>query len=143
MELFSDNMILYSDGIIQMEYNVANDILTASLFDYKTSSKEELAYSFEKLVSTVKSYDIKNLLLDSREDVIALTDDEYFEVVSVLARELVSTRLLKIARLGSANERREELVEDVARHVLEETQTQMVFHNFYDQTSALQWLKQG
>ncbi len=126
-----------------MEYNVASDILTAKLFDSEGSSKEELAYSFEKLISTVVSYDIKNLLLDAREDVVALTDEEYYASVNLLAQQLVTTRLLKIARLGGLNERREEMVEALSRHVLEETQAQMIFHNFYDQTSALQWLKQG
>ncbi|QCR23151.1 hypothetical protein [Pontibacter sp. SGAir0037] len=136
-------MILYSDGHIEMDYDVSHDILTARWLDYKGASKQELQYSIERLISTIKSYDIRNLLIDAHEDVTGITDEEYLEVNQEFGKSLTETRLQKIARLGSPNEKREDLVEELAEDILEKTEVKIIFQNFYDRPSAISWLQKG
>jgi hypothetical protein len=51
------------------------------------------------MVDTVRHYDVKRLLLDTRKTVIAVSEEENREVTSQLASNLAKTPLQKLARI--------------------------------------------
>ncbi|MBC5775300.1 hypothetical protein H8S95_14570 [Pontibacter sp. KCTC 32443] len=136
-------MILHKDGLILMDYDVASDILVVKWLASKTSSSSELSYTMKLLVDKIRSYDIKNLLIDAREDVIGITDEEYVEINMTFAQNLASTRLQRVARLGTTNTNRENFVQELAEDVQALPEANVVYQEFQDETIAIQWLQQN
>ncbi len=126
-----------------MDYDVASDILVVKWLASKTSSSSELSYTMKLLVDKIRSYDIKNLLIDAREDVIGITDEEYVEINMTFAQNLASTRLQRVARLGTTNTNRENFVQELAEDVQALPEANVVYQEFQDETIAIQWLQQN
>ncbi|WP_347158333.1 hypothetical protein [Pontibacter chitinilyticus] len=133
-------MILHRDGLVEMQYDAAVDILKVKWLDSKGATRDEFGYSFQKLLETIRNYDIKKLLIDSREDITAVTDEEYKELNTTFANKLAGTRLARIARLGTTNTSRESFVEALVEDVLALPDTTVAYHNFYDEQHATAWL---
>ncbi|AKD03430.1 hypothetical protein POKO110462_05640 [Pontibacter korlensis] len=133
-------MKLHSDGLCELEYDAATDILTARWLQSKTSTLAELSYTMQVLLDTIRNYDIKRLLIDAHEDVEGVSDVEYVDLNVEFAKKLVQTRLQKIARLGNPNHNRENFIEALAEDLLAQPTTLVAFQNFTDERSAIQWL---
>ena len=134
-------MILHKDGLIVMDYDVATDILVVKWLASETSTSLELGYSMKLLVDKVRSYDVKKLLIDAREDVVGITDEEYVEINVKFAKDLASTRLERVARLGTTNINRENFVKTLVYDVQAHAQTTLIYKEFQDQTNAIEWLQ--
>ncbi|MEJ8756078.1 hypothetical protein WG947_03660 [Pontibacter sp. H259] len=134
-------MTLHKDGLIVMEYDVATDTLVAKWIASKTSNSLELGYTMKLLVDKVRSYDIKKLLLDAREDVVGITDEEYVEINVKFAHNLATTRLVRVARLGTTNINRENFVKSLVEDVQSSTQTSLIYKEFNNEATALEWLQ--
>jgi len=134
-------MILHKDGLIEMDYDVASDVLVVKWLASATSTSLELGYTMDLIVDKVRSYDIKKLLIDAREDVVGITDEEYVEINVKFANNLASTRLDRVARLGTTNINRENFVKSLVEDVQALTQTHLIYKEFSNETAAKLWLQ--
>ena len=136
-------MILHKDGLIEMDYDVASDILLVKWLASDTSTSLELGYSMNLLVDKVRSYDIKKLLIDAREDVVGITDEEYVEINVEFANNLANTRLERVARLGTTNINRENFVKSLVEDVTSLTRTSLIYKEFNNEATAIVWLQEN
>lgn len=134
------SMILHKDGLTEMEYDVTADLLKVRWLDSKRSTEPELNYTIGILLDKIRNYDIKKLLIDAREDVEGVTDEEYVEMNVNFAKLLANTRLVKVARLGTNNLNRENFIQELAEDILSLPDTKLQYHNFRDEQTAIQWL---
>lgn len=136
-------MLLHRDGLIELNYDAATDILTVSWPDINSYSSSQLAYSFAKLKDAIMYYDIKKLLIDSRFNEVMVEQETYSELIRQLHQSLRTTRLEMTARLGSLNEEREVKAKQHAVQLIDELKPTFAFRNFDNPGMALQWLKAG
>lgn len=134
-------MILHKDGLFVLDYDVATDILMVKWLASDTATSPEINYTMQILVEKIRSYDIKKLLIDAREDVIAVSDEEYVEINVNFAKNLVSTRLERVARLGTTNTNRENFVKELVADLQTLPETRVVYKEFNDQAAAKEWLQ--
>ncbi len=123
-----------------MSYDVSVDLLKVRWLDLKYSTGAELNYTIGVLLEKIRNYDIKKLLIDAHQNVEGVTDEEFVEMNTNFAKLLVSTRLKKVARLGTNNLNRENFIQALAQNTLSGSDTTLQFHNFNDEQSAVQWL---
>lgn len=140
---YYSGMILHKDGLSMMEYDVTADLLVVRWMDSKRSTEPELNYTIGILLEKIRSYDVKKLLIDAREEVEGITDEEYMQMNTNFAKLLAGTRLLKVARLGATNAIREKFVQALAEDLLALPDTKLQYHNFEDEQTAVQWLLKG
>ncbi|MBB6610998.1 hypothetical protein H7F15_08115 [Pontibacter sp. Tf4] len=134
-------MILHKDGLIVLNYEVGFDTLVVKWLASDTATSPELRYSMQILVEKIRSYDIKRLLIDAREDVVAVSDEEYVELNVNFAKNLVQTRLERIARLGTTNLNRENFVKGLVADLQSLPETSLVYKEFNDEATAKEWLQ--
>ncbi|GAA4424096.1 hypothetical protein GCM10023188_03530 [Pontibacter saemangeumensis] len=94
-------------------------------------------------MDTLKHYDIKNLLVDSRSNIVEITDDAYTGLALAFTRDLKTSRVMKVVRLQTVDPAREKR----AAHVTQQVQTQLQsegqrYRNFPTEQSALEWLRE-
>jgi hypothetical protein len=136
-------MLIHRDGLIELNYDAATDILTVSWPDIVETHGPGLDYSFGKLVETIKYYDIKKLIIDSRFNKVFIQEEEYTLLVKRIHKELSLTRLEMAARLGSLDEAREAKASKHAVHIIDQIKPAFAFRNFDNANEALEWLKAG
>jgi hypothetical protein len=134
-------MLLHNDGLIKLDYDAATDVLTVKWPDIDSTAKGELHHSFLRLNDTIRLYDIKKLLIDSRYNKVQVKEEEYDEMMKVLCDGLKTSRLMKTARLGSLDQAREAKAEKHAQRLINELQPSFAFKNFHDKMQALKWLQ--
>ncbi|QCR22868.1 hypothetical protein [Pontibacter sp. SGAir0037] len=129
-------MILYSNGIVQLDYDPATDILFMQWPDFHQFVLPEVKQSLDIILETIRNYDVKKLLIDSSGTVVDLSDSDYKPIMVKFVQNLMQTRLVKMARILSADITREERVNQVEQ----ETKPRFVFRNFQTKEAALEWL---
>ncbi|TPE46338.1 hypothetical protein [Pontibacter mangrovi] len=134
-------MLLHNDGLIDLDYDAATDVLTVRWPDIDSAANAELHYSFLRLNDTIRRYDIKKLLIDSRYNKVQVKEVEYDALMKELCEGLKSSRLMKTARLGSLDQTREPKAEKHANRLIKELQPPFAFKNFMSKPHALQWLQ--
>lgn len=132
-------MLIYS-GIITLDYNPATDVLATSMPDIREFSSSEVGYCLDLIIESIKGYDIKYLLLDSSKSVVEIEDEAYKATIMKFSMALMSTRLKKIARIGTEDTKREEKSAKVAQELKQELNMPIDFKNFSDKTEAMDWL---
>lgn len=132
-------MLIYS-GIITLDYNPATDVLATNMPDIYEFSSSEVVYCLELIIESIKGYDIKHLLLDSSKSVIEVEDEAYKAITQNFSLALMSTRLKKIARIGTQDTKREEKSVKVASELKQELNLSIDFRNFNDRAEAMDWL---
>ncbi|WP_345159794.1 hypothetical protein [Pontibacter saemangeumensis] len=95
--------------------------------------------AFNIIVDTVKHYDVKRLVIDSSKAVIDTSDKEHREVLVKFARDLMGTRLQKLARVGTQDTLRETNVSKAK----EDAAFSIAFQNFSDKAAAVAWLNKS
>lgn len=133
-------MILFNNGLILLDYNPAGDILSVELPDIQELTLPEVQRSFQIIVENITNYDIKNLLIDSSKALVEVEDSDYKAVILQFGKDLMRTRLQKIARLGSARPAQEERAMNVSAEVRQELNLPVKFGNFTSKPDALNWL---
>lgn len=136
-------MLIHRDGFIELNYDAATDILTVSWPDISDSQGYGIKHALGKLVETIRYYDIKKLIIDSRFNKVYIQEQEYTELMKGFHQELSFTRLEKAARLGSLDVSREEKASKHAAHIVEQFKPAFAFRNFSRSSDALDWLKAG
>ncbi|MFD3002892.1 hypothetical protein ACFS7Z_21170 [Pontibacter toksunensis] len=132
-------MLIYS-GIITLDYNPATDVLATSMPDIREFSLSQVAYCLDLIVESIKGYDIKYLLLDSSKSVVEVEDEAYKATTLKFSQALMSTRLKKIARVGTEDTKREEKSAKVAKELKQELNLPIDFRNYADRVEAMDWL---
>jgi len=132
-------MIIHN-GIIKLDYNPTTDILVTSMPDVRQFGLSEVSFCLGLIVDSIKNYDIKYLLLDSSKSVVEVENEAYKAVTSKFVMDLMSTRLKKIARLGTTDPVREGKSTKVASELREQVNLPVEFQNFNSQTEAMDWL---
>lgn len=134
-------MLLHKDGLIELNYDVRSDILSVRWPDLNGITISELEFSITKLVDTLRHYDIKNLLIDSRSSKIAdITREEHLKVLLEFVKLLMTTRLEKLARIETTDIGREGVVDIAAEEAINRLGIRFDFRNFSDEVSAREWL---
>ncbi|NEM97646.1 hypothetical protein [Pontibacter burrus] len=135
-------MLLHKDGLIELNYEVANDILSMDWPDLTGFTMPEISYSIRKLIDTLRHYDIKYLLVNSQQsNVSELTRAEYQRVLMEFVQQLMNTRLQKLARISTFDISRENVVDGIAEVALIQLGIQFEFRNFQYMEAALDWLR--
>lgn len=134
-------MILHKDGLIELNYDVKDDILSVKWPDITNFIKSEAQYSFKLLIDAIRHYDVKKLLIDSRHNVVEIPDPEYQTLMLQFSHDLVATRLQKIARIVSFDVNREQKVQAVSEQIRPQLKTTLHTQNFQTEAEALAWLK--
>ena len=134
-------MLLYN-GIITLDYNPATDVLVTSMPDIRQFALAEVTFCLDLIVDNVRNYDIKNLLLDSSQSIIEVEEEAYKAITTQFSRDLMNTRLRKLARVGPANtkRKREEKSNRLATEIRQELRLSIAFKSFNSRATAMEWL---
>ena len=130
-------MILFESPAIRLDYAPATDILTADLSGTHEFYLLEVREALRTIAETVRHYDVKRLLMDSRKRLLKIDPASYKALMTDFGMELNSTRLQKFARMRSDVTTRE----DLALFIQEQVATNFTLHTFNDKDKALEWLK--
>ena len=133
-------MILYENGYIKLDYSPSTDILYAECPDIHEYDLLQLHRAFTIIVEAIRGYDIKYFILDFTKTSINISQEDYRVVMNQFARDLMTTRLQKLARIATMDAERENRVESYARQVKEETKSAIAFLNFPSRAAATDWL---
>lgn len=129
-------MILYQNALMKLDYSPQTDILSVEWPSFDPYSLPEIKQTLHRLVEAIRTYDVKNLLLDSSKTKIGVSETEYLAVVGQFQADLMKTRLQRIARIISGDSEREKKVEKMK----EENQSAIQLESFSSKTEALEWL---
>ncbi len=132
-------MLIYS-GIITLDYNPTTDVLVTSMPDVRQFGMSEVSFCLGLIVDNIRNYDIKNLLLDSSKSVIEVEDEAYKAITAKFTKDLMSTRLKKIARVGTLDIKREEKSAKLSMELKQEFSLPIIFENFTSKAAAMEWL---
>lgn len=127
-------------GIITLDYEPATDVLVTSMPDVRQYGLSEVSVSLGIIVSNIRNYDIKKLLLDASQSVVAVESESYSAVVKKFTLDLMSTRLQKLARVSTTDVLREAPTARIASEVRQELRPTIEHRNFTSPIEALAWL---
>ena len=134
-------MLIHKDGLIELNYDVVNDILKVRWPDLTGLTMPEIDYSFHKLIDTLRHYDIKRLFIDSHTSSVAdISREEHHMVLLKFTKMLMTTRIEKMARIETKDSSREDVVTQTADEAIHKLGIQFQFQNFTDEHTALSWL---
>ncbi|MBJ6118340.1 hypothetical protein JAO76_09065 [Pontibacter sp. BT310] len=136
-------MLLHKDGLIELKYDVVLDILSLKWPDMSGMTLPEIEFSLQKLIDTLRHYDIKNLLIDSRESKTDLDNEEHLALMLRFSEYLTSTRLKKMARLATTDLNRENIVDYAVGETNNRLGITFEIRNFADEAGALKWLREN
>ncbi|RNI21859.1 hypothetical protein [Rufibacter latericius] len=134
-------MILYQNGLLQLDYEPATDVLHVTLPSAHLFGVSELQRSLDTIASYIQSYDVKKLLLNSSNTVLHDLDDaSYREVVAKFFTDLKRTRLQRIARVGTSTASHEDRSARITSTLKQELYAPFVLETFPNEGKAFQWL---
>lgn len=128
--------MIIANPIIKLDYNPARDVLSVEWPDFREYTVSEAEYILDIIVETVKLYDVKCLLADTRSGVVELAESRYKRIVLRFAKGLAATRLRKVARVVTRGTLRERQVNEVKK----EAGLDVPVESFYSTEAALRWL---
>lgn len=135
-------MIIHQNSLISLDYSPAFDILEVEYPDLQGYMLSHIKDSLDLMVDTIRTYDVKRLLLDASKTVIELNDEENKNLTIYLASQLVKTRLQKLARIQpidlNVEIRAQENIQNIASSGLLPYQLK----TFTVKEEALNWLKE-
>ena len=133
-------MILFKNGLIILDYNPADDILSVELPDIQKLTLPEVRRSFQIIGENLRNYDVKYLLIDSSKAVVDIEDIDYKAVIMQFGSDLLRTRLQKLARVGGTIPKQEKRAQSVATETIQALDLPFKFANFENRESAIKWL---
>ncbi|OKL39604.1 hypothetical protein [Pontibacter flavimaris] len=128
--------MIIPNKFIQLDYNPTTDVLFIEWPNMHDYSLPEMRFIMEEVIASVKHYDIKKILADSRQSTITLDDETYGQLINGLALLLQTTRLEKFARLTTAELNRE----TIASHAASLVKDSIQYQSFDDAGVAMAWL---
>lgn len=134
-------MILLQNNILKLVYNPATDILEVNYPDLQGYLLPEIKNSIIHMVEVIRNYDVKLLLIDVSKTIVDVSDDENRELSVLLAAELKRTRLMKMARVYTLDNIREEKAQSNIKLIKQLGLLPYKVRSFMEKESALKWLK--
>lgn len=134
-------MVLFENSIVKLDYDPATDILEADYPDLHTYLLPEIKHTIDLMVDIIKNYDIKRLLLDSTNTMVAVSAEESSEIATYLASGVITTRVQKVARVQSQSSVIEETAQNNIKTIEEAQFLPFQLQNFSCKAEALEWLK--
>ena len=133
-------MILYEDGLLKLDYDVATDILYLPCPDIYTYELVHVQKAFAVVVEVLNNYDIKKLLFDSSISRLDISAEQYNQLVMDLALGLNKTRLQKLARVSSVDAGRENWMALFLTNAASRIFLSYTIQNFKSKPVAMDWL---
>jgi hypothetical protein len=130
-------MVIYKNGFLTLDYEPATDILSFEMPNVDDVVMPEMKRSLAVIVEHVRNYDVKRVLLDARQTSIWVDEDSYAGIISEFYRNLMVTRVQKIARLVIPDSKREKVVSNLLSNMHLSVEVQ----RFTEVSAALDWLK--
>ncbi|MDB5264068.1 MAG: hypothetical protein JWQ14_3351 [Adhaeribacter sp.] len=135
-------MILHKDGLIELRYEIKTDVLYVKWPDLTDTPVQAIEYSFTKLIQTINNYYITKLIIDSKNTVSEMKDENYRIISMRLGQALLGTGLKKIARVISDSKERETNVQDVTKEMQSQGKFNLNSKEFTDIENAVSWITQ-
>ncbi|GAB3824641.1 hypothetical protein [Pontibacter rugosus] len=134
-------MIIYQNGLLNLDYNPGTDVLIAELPNVVEFGVPELSRVLTLVAEHTCNYDIKLLLLDSSNVLVdQLEDGAYKAVVGEFLAKLTRSRLKRLARVNSAVASHEERVLTVTSEATQRLGAPFRIMTFSGRDEALAWL---
>lgn len=128
--------MIIPNKFIKLDYNPTTDVLFVEWPNMHDYTLPEIEFILEELVNTVKYYNVRRILADSRKSKITLRDDAYAQVVNQLVQMLNATHLEKFARLVTTEANRESIANNAATLLNGSIQ----YQSFANTDVAIAWL---
>ena len=128
--------MLLASNLITLEYNPATNVLFIVWPNIHEYSLNKVKETIAEVLRTIRHYDVKRLLIDSRRTVMRIDNETYAGLLADFKKELLNTRIKKIARLESGYSAREYQFQEIVSL----NKFPISFENFPDKKTALEWL---
>ncbi|WP_242919766.1 hypothetical protein [Pontibacter liquoris] len=133
-------MILFQNSLIKLDYHPATDIAVAEYPDLHSYLLPEIKHSIDLVVDTLRSYDVKLLILDGTRTVSTVESEQGREIATYLAAGLRTTRLQKLARMQSSAGLVEKRAQDNIKHIELTQAPAFQIQAFTSREEATAWL---
>ena len=127
--------MIIPNRLVKLDYDPAKDVLKVEWPDFTDYSVSEAVYMLDIVLETVRHYDIKYLVTDTRNRMVGVPDPKYKEIILKFAKDLAQTRIQKLARIITASTAREKPINEVRQ----EANLTTPMKNFYSMEEALDW----
>ncbi len=134
-------MIIHQNSLISLVYSPASDILEVEYPDLQVYMLSHIKESLDLMVQTIRTYDVKRLLLDASKTVIEISEEENKQVTLHLAEALVTTRLQKLARIHPIDLNREIRAQENIQNLKASGLLTYQLQTFTSKDQALTWLQ--
>ncbi|MBF8963728.1 hypothetical protein I0P70_10750 [Pontibacter sp. FD36] len=128
--------MIIPNKFLKLDYNPTKDILLVEWPNMHNYTLPEVTYIINEVVETVRSYDIKRILTDTRQSKVTVPMEEYAGIINNLALQLATTRLQKFAKLKTADPDRETISSNAAALVV----GSITYRSFESMEEAIEWL---
>ncbi|WP_299986756.1 hypothetical protein [uncultured Pontibacter sp.] len=128
--------MIIPNKFLKLDYNPTKDILLVEWPNMHNYTLPEVTYIINEVVETVRSYDIKRILTDTRQSKVTVPMEEYAGIINNLALQLATTRLQKFAKLKTADPDRETISSNAAALVV----GSITYRSFESMDDAIEWL---
>lgn len=124
---------------LKLDYNPKTDVLQVEWPNMHDYTLPEVKYIIGELVETVKNYDVKRILADTRRSQITIPMDAYSHIINEMTLQLATTRLQKFAKIHTHNPDREAVSDYAASLVVGTIQ----YRTFDTIAEAMAWLTES
>ena len=128
--------MIIPNPVVKLDYNPAKDVLIVEWPDVQEYTTSQAIYTLDVVIETLKFYDVKYLLTDTRNGIIDIPAPRYKEIILKFAKDLSTTRLQKLARVVTEKTVREKPLNEVKQ----EAQLSTQIKSFLNVEEALDWL---
>ncbi|QCR23758.1 hypothetical protein [Pontibacter sp. SGAir0037] len=135
-------MILFENSMFKLDYDPASDILEIDYPDLQDYLLREVKHTMDIVLDIVRNYNIRHVLFNSTAAATSnITVEESRELIMYFATGLVKTRLVKLARIRSADFATEARIEESIKQAASQfIYTPFELQDFTDKGQALDWL---
>ena len=127
--------MIIPNPLVRLDYDPARDVLKVAWPDFRDYSVSEAVHVLEIVIETVRCYDIKYLLTDTRGRMVEVPDARYKAIILKFSKDLAATRLRKLARVVTESTRRDRPIQEVRQ----EAGLTVPMRNFESVAQALSW----
>ena len=121
---------------MQLNLEPANSLMEVNWPNFEAYSVDETKLALSRLVNTVKTYEVRKLLVDASNAKLNAETEDYEEIIRHYTSLLQETNLEKIARLVTDVPERENRSRKLQKYIPASIQIQ----NFENSTDARAWL---
>jgi len=129
--------MIIPNKLIKLEYDPTKDILVVEWPDFAYYSLPQLHHILDNIIETIRHYDISYLMLDARTTVITISQDDYDTIAQKFIKDLMKTRIKKVARLSTEDFEREKQVDEIK----DDPRVTISIKSFSTVDEALDWFK--